>query len=117
MSISSNNFKENRLFKRQNLPFDLYINNKGNGKKGLQVDISKDGVGFESTHFFNENDFVFFHFLGVKDSTLDDVKFSALGKIVWHSEFNDKHLYGAQFKFYNDPFSKQQMMIINSVVN
>lgn len=99
---------ERRKHSRRFLPLDVFVNNKGS-RDDIQFDICEEGVCFRSTNRFLLNDFLFFYFIGQQESAIAEVKFSILGKVVWSSEqANGCYKYGAQFRFFNDPFSKQQ---------
>jgi hypothetical protein len=108
---------EKRKHCRCHLPLKLLINKKKEGDE-RQCDISMGGVSFMSSIPFKENDFILFHFSGKENSDLESVKFSVLGRIIWLSKTNDgTYKYGAQFKFYDDPFSSQQHSIMRSAIN
>jgi len=108
---------EKRKHCRYNLPLKVLINKKKNGDE-KQCDISVGGVSFLSPVAFKENDFVLFHFTGKEDTDLNAIKFSILGRIIWFDRANDNTFrYGAQFKFYDDPFSTQQHSIMTSAIN
>ena len=108
---------EKRKYRRYNLPLKLLINKKKNGDE-KQCDISMGGVSFLSPVAFKENDFVLFHFSGKENTDFNAIKFSILGRIIWYDRANDNNfIYGAQFKFYDDPFSTQQHSIMTSTIN
>lgn len=112
--------QEKRRYSRYNLPLELFVNSreKENEENEEQINISEEGLCFESGGNFEQNDFVFFHLQGKKKTELEHVKFSVLGKIVWcKKNGNSKKKYGAQFKFYNDPFSNQQRVNMLSALN
>ncbi len=119
MSVKDSHHVNNkRRCSRFTLPLQVHINSKGD-EDGQLSNISEGGVCFQSTHSFEDNDFIFFHFLGDKKSSLENIKFSILGRIVWHDEDSTRarNKYGAQFTFYNDPFSKQQRDTMVSLIN
>ncbi|MBN1980569.1 MAG: PilZ domain-containing protein [Chitinivibrionales bacterium] len=87
---------------------DIYVNVKGKNYDS-QFDISEEGACLQSTNCFMLNDFILLHFIGQKDSAIAEVKFSILSKVMWVKEIcNGQYKYGVQFRFFNDPFSKQQ---------
>jgi len=108
---------EKRKYPRYSLPLNLFINQRTeNGDS--QCDISYEGTGFISNHIFKSDDFVFFHFSGKSNTHIENIKFSVLGRIVWVSQIGEnQYKYGAQFKFYNDPFSRQQQVLMKTVIN
>ncbi len=114
----SHQVNDKRRYSRLTLPLQVNINSKEHNDDHLS-NISEGGVCFQSTHSFEDNDFIFFHFLGDKKSSLENIKFSILGRIVWHDDDTDGAInrYGAQFTFYNDPFSKQQRDTMLSLIN
>ncbi len=117
MQENTQHVKEKRRHDRLSLPLKVYVNTKVNGGDKLQ-NISEGGICFQSDNSFAENDFIFFHFYGDEESTLKSVKFSILGRIIWHDEIEENgNKYGAEFTFYNDPFSKQQRSTMISILN
>ncbi len=110
------NSNEKRRFSRFKIPLNVFINSRGINNDHLS-NISEGGACFTSSHIFQKNDFIFIHFNGAGESSLKHVKFSILGKVVWHENIED-HLseYGAQFTFYDDPFCTQQQSTMKEVM-
>jgi hypothetical protein len=108
---------EKRKHCRYNLPLKVLINKKKEGDE-RQCNISMGGVSFLSPIPLKENDFILFHFSGKENTDFDSIKFSILGRIIWlDKNSDDTYKYGAQFKFYDDPFSSQQHSIMTSAIN
>ncbi len=107
---------EKREYSRYHLPLNLNVNKKKDNSD-KQYDISLGGTCFFSLNIFKENDFLLFHFSGIKGSPYEGIKFSILGRIIWLQKFNYKMTkYGAEFKFYDDPFSSQQQSSLSSII-
>ncbi len=115
--INQTEIIEKREYPRYHLPLRLYIN-KRKDRYEEQCDIGEGGLSFQSSLLFKEDDFILFHLAGNANSKLNSIKFSILGRIVWFDKTKDDTIkYGAQFKFYNDPFSTQQRSIMTSTIN
>lgn len=99
---------EKRKANRCAVDLEVFVN-KGINSEDNVFNMSREGVCFGSNNTFKPNDFILFHFTKEDDSYGQNIKFSILGKIVWRKE-NGSNIskYGAQFKFYDDPFSDQQ---------
>lgn len=107
-TININKIKEKRKYHRFLLPLEVFVNNN-EYTNDIFCNISEGGVCFRSSVTYNLNDYVFLHFSSDKNFSIKNIKFSTICMIVWQEtnvEYDFK--YGAQFKFYNDPFSKQQ---------
>lgn len=114
---NTNISSEKRACSRYDFPLDVYTNKKEENRERL-CNIGKGGVCFRSPDFFNLNDFILFHFSTRKESPVKDVNFSILGRVAWvDKKEGDLNTYGAQFKFYNDPFSRQQYSKMTSSIN
>lgn len=109
MSIREINIlNEKRQFVRFCIPLDIFVN-KTRNKKNMFCNIGEGGACFESTYAYKLNDFLFLHFSLENKEAIHNGNFSALGRIVWlRRKAKDLILYGTQFEFYNDPFSKQE---------
>ncbi|MGD9201695.1 MAG: PilZ domain-containing protein [Chitinispirillia bacterium] len=106
--ISINKTKEKRKYNRYFLPLEIFVNNS-EYTNDIFCNISEGGVCFKSSVAYNLNDYVFLHFSSEKSFSIKNLKFSTICMIVWQEksvEYENK--YGAQFIFFNDPFSKQQ---------
>lgn len=116
-SIDSESVTERRSYSRYNLPLILFINTKGEDGDSL-CNISKGGACFKSPVIFNIDDFVLMHFLAGKESPLDNIKFSLVGRIIRVDEKEgDQFKYGVKFEIFNDPFSREQYSKMISSVN
>lgn len=125
-TINPSNFQttipvEQRRHRRVAIPLKM-CTDKEEALRERQINISQGGVCFTSPHKYEREDFILFHFWPTNDSSSDDKRFSIVGKIVWckngeRDEEGRLYRYGAQFKFYDDPFSRQQRDTLLSVFN
>ncbi len=107
---------DKRKHRRLRLPLECYVNRKSS-ISDRQSNISYGGVSFYSPKSFNIDDFIMIHFIGEQSSSIAGLKFSSVGKVVWsESEMDGKRKYGIQFKFYDDPFCRQQFTLLRSAI-
>ena len=109
LSINSiNKTREKRKYNRYFLPLEVFVNNS-EYTNDIFCNISEGGVCFKSSVIYDLNDYVFLHFSSEKGFSIKNVKFSTICMIVWQKKSIEYEIkYGAQFIFYNDPFSLQQ---------